>query len=150
MNKYFLVGILIATLWIRSDRSFAQLNEDHQHETQGSSLQLNHGQKWQTDQHTYHSIQLMESSVEKFQEASSPSPEVYQKLGDELGKQLKTLIAGCTMEGAAHTQLHRFIERLDYPIKELSKAEKANMQAFEQISKELKIFHDFFEYLPKN
>lgn len=149
IKRYFMIATISMMLWNHSTLVFAQSEEHAHHETQASSLKLNQGQKWQIDPHTDHSIQAMESSLKKFQ-GTSNNLAAYKDLGKELEEELKKLIAGCTMKGDAHTQLHFFIERLSSPLEELRKGEEQSVQAFEKVGKELKEFHHFFEYLPKD
>ena len=149
MKKYFVISALFLT-WILSNAIVLAQSAEHYHQTPESSLKLNHGQKWPADKHTTDSIQVMESTLRKFQ-AESGKPLEYQNLGKELEEQFKKLIAGCTMKGEAHTQLHLFIEQLSSPRKELSEGKDTNVQkeALNKTGMKLEEFHHFFEYLPK-
>lgn len=149
MKRSFVISALSITLILSNAAVLAQ-SEEHYHQTSESSLKLNDGQKWPTDKHTDDSVQVMESTFKKFQAESGNQLE-YQNLGKELEEQLKKLIAGCTMKGEAHTQLHLFIEQLNSPLKELSEGKDVNVQkeALNKTGKKLEEFHHFFEYLPK-
>ena len=46
----------------------------------------------------------------------------YQALGDSLNKQLRELISGCTMKGAAHDELHVFLTEFMPQVGKLRKA----------------------------
>jgi uncharacterized protein YukE len=147
MKRPFVISALSITLILSNAAVFAQ-SEEHYHQTPESSLKLNDGQKWPADKHTDDSVQVMESTLKKFQAESGLK---YQNLGKELEEQLKKLIAGCTMKGEAHTQLHLFIEQLNSPLKELNEGKDVNVQkeALNKTGKKLEEFHHFFEYLPK-
>lgn len=87
MKRPFVISTLSLTLILSNAAVFAQ-SEEHYHQTLESSLKLNDGQKWQTDKHTDDSVQVMESTLKKFQVESSNQLE-YQNLGKKLEEQLK-------------------------------------------------------------
>lgn len=72
-----------------------------------TSLALNDGEKWQMDTHTRESIVSLNETVA---DVTVESAESGQQIGVTLNEQLKTLIRGCTMDGASHDNLHVFLE----------------------------------------
>lgn len=88
-------------------KSHAEQATEHQHATAQhadaatASLQLDHGVKWRLDEHTRAQFQIMH---ERLSSATSG-----KELGSKLQHDVEQLIAGCTMTGDAHQQLHVFL-----------------------------------------
>jgi len=85
--------------------------QDHSHghhdrEAGISGLGLNHGQQWEMDEHTRTMLVKMEAT---FFAADHSSQAGLNAAGAELKAHLDDLIAGCTMAGEAHDQLHVFM-----------------------------------------
>ncbi|KAA3611172.1 MAG: hypothetical protein D8M58_14450 [Calditrichaeota bacterium] len=83
-------------------------SEIHAHQIADSisGMQLNDGQKWLMDEHTRSSFKKMAST---FSASDHSSIEGLQGVGVELRGQVNELLKGCTMDGAAHDQLHVFM-----------------------------------------
>jgi len=86
--------------------AYAQDHSHHASETGISGLGLNHGQQWQMDEHTRTMLVKMEAA---FFAADHSTQAGLNAAGAELKVHLDTLIAGCTMAGEAHDQLHIFM-----------------------------------------
>lgn len=87
----------------------AYAQEEHSHhasEAGISGLVLNHGQQWEMDEHTRSMLVKMETT---FFAAGHSTQAGLNAAGAELNVQLDELIAGCTMAGEAHDQLHIFM-----------------------------------------
>lgn len=78
----------------------------HAADTGNSALALNQGQRWEMDEHTRGMLVKME---EAFFAADHASRSELNATGAILKEQMDELIAGCTMHGAAHEQLHLFL-----------------------------------------
>lgn len=78
------------------------------HDTALPGLSLNNGERWQTDDHTRMLSQTMRKT---FFAADHTTLEGLNTAGTLLGQQVQELIAGCTMTGEAHDQLHRFLNQ---------------------------------------
>jgi hypothetical protein len=104
--------------------AYAQ-NQGHGHghhasATEISGLSLNHGERWKMDEHT----RTMLVEMEKAFFASDHSNQAgLNAAGAELKAQMDQLIAGCTMDGAAHSQLHLFLSEYIPTIDRLARAE---------------------------
>lgn len=81
--------------------------EDH---STALELTLNNGEKWPTDEHTRLSAARMVARVGGAAKMQSRQDAV--ALAKDLDAELETLIAGCTMTGKAHDQLHVFLVAL--------------------------------------
>jgi hypothetical protein len=86
-----------------------QASETPGHQTShGGTLTLNDGQKWVMDDHTRKMIAEIRSTVDG---AAVADLEGAHSLGDTLQAKVNRLVQGCTMEGAAHDQLHVFLSQ---------------------------------------
>jgi len=116
---------------------------DH-HEEHTGSVTLNNGEKWEADQHTLSAVEQMKIELSDFEKARG---ENYDALADSLTYQLDILVAGCTMTGPAHDQLHMWLVPLMERVKDLSHATGIPDSRAEvrEIRKTLDSFDDFFE-----
>lgn len=119
-------------------------HDAHHHHPTGDvgDLQLNDGLKWEADAHTNALVAEMKSSVSTFDNSDD-----YKVLADTLTSQLNRLIAGCTMDGPAHDELHKWLVPLIDNIKELSASEDdahASVVVHE-IDEVLDIYGDYFQ-----
>lgn len=98
--------------------------QDHSHghhasEVGISGLGLNHGQQWEMDEHTRNMLLKMEAT---FFAADHSTQVGLNAAGAELKVHLDALIAGCTMDGEAHDQLHVFMTEYIPTIDRLAQA----------------------------
>lgn len=68
-----------------------------------SGLVMNNGEKWEADEHTNKSVAKMHEMVEQFKMQKEKN---YTELVANLKAETQNLVKGCTMDGAAHDQLH--------------------------------------------
>lgn len=106
-----LPALLAATLVVAGCDHAAQTIAGHshaQHEQTGATttLALDNGEKWLMDEHTRNKMAEMEAA---FYSADHSQRESLNALGVSLSKDVEELVAGCTMEGKAHDQLHVFL-----------------------------------------
>jgi hypothetical protein len=103
--------------------AYAQ-NQGHEHGhhasvTEISGLSLNHGQRWNMDEHTRTMLIKMEGA---FFASDHSSQAGLNAAGAELKAQMDQLIEGCTMGGAAHDQLHLFLSEYIPTVDRLAQA----------------------------
>lgn len=150
MKKIFIAAALAAIPFISSGTSSA-IAADHAHghghaqhaSTAGSGLSLNQGERWEMDAHTRDMLLQME---ETFFAADHSSQAGLNAVGVKLKGQLDKLIAGCTMHGAAHDQLHLFLTDYIPTIDRLADAsdyEKARAAAIE-LKGQLETYKHYF------
>lgn len=75
-------------------------------QTASLGLELDGGQRWVVDGAMMAQLRSMESDLVTFQ---GIRPDDYRKLAGRLEKQLARLVAGCTMTGKAHDELHKWL-----------------------------------------
>ena len=117
--------------------------EAHHHGDATGLLSLNDGERWVADDHTRSIVEKMKSEVSEFDK--SPEKD-YKVLSDSLTNQLNVLIAGCTMKGPAHDELHKWLVPLTENLKALStNDEAATHAAVNSIKTSLDSFDSFFQ-----
>lgn len=116
----------------------------HHHEAMTGPLVLNNGKKWQADLHTMSLVEEMKSELSRFATSEDGSHHV---LADSLMQQLNRLIVGCTMEGRAHDELHKWLVPVTKGITDLGAVEDpAEARAgISNIESHLEEFDAYFE-----
>lgn len=140
--------VALVTFFIASF-SLAANNLDHKHHTHKAkaaieNLKLNHGHKWAVDSHTKKMAVEMKNS---FFSASHADLSSLKKLGETLLTQKDKLIAGCTMTGKAHDQLHVFLQShipAIIALKDADNYQAARSQAI-KLKGQFALFEQFFE-----
>lgn len=111
--------------------------ELHEHVTD-EPLQLNDGQKWKVDDNMMAHITAMEKDI-----ASLDKPEDFDKLSENLNKNLGLLTSNCTMKGQAHDELHKWL----LPYIDLVEAFSTDKSAdnFSAIKNSFSTFNTYFQ-----
>ncbi|WP_322549170.1 hypothetical protein [Flavobacterium psychraquaticum] len=113
MNKLKIGTIVLSALFLFScnNKTAQEVKEEvptvatevYEHVTD-EPLQLNDGQKWKVDDNMMAHITAMEKDI-----ASLDKPEDFDKLSENLNKNLGLLTSNCTMKGQAHDELHKWL-----------------------------------------
>lgn len=124
----------------------------HSHEAEeparAEELSLNNGQKWQTDQATGENVTFMKTMADNFGAEPNPGTTQYQLLGNDMQKGLDKLIQQCTMKGAAHDELHKWLEPVIRNIKDLKGVTDSvrGQQLFTELKGRFENYGNFFQY----
>lgn len=123
MKKSILIVLLTIATSI-AGHGYAAESHSHGHSDHGGAtavagLGLNNGERWEMDDHTRTMSQKMEKT---FFEADHSTQTGLNAVGTKLESQMEELIAGCTMQGKAHDQLHVFLTDHIPTIQALAKA----------------------------
>lgn len=105
-------------------------------------LTLNDGRKWEMDEHTRSAFASMADTFPADGLASLNSEQL-KEAGAVLQGQLTGLIRGCTMQGAAHDQLHVFLTGFMPAVKALS--ENGQPADAETVKLYLEGYDEYFE-----
>jgi hypothetical protein len=95
------------------------------------------------DEHTRNSVKTIHAIFDRGEPAAI---EDFNAVGKEAEAEINNLIAGCTMEGAAHDQLHLFLGVFIPKVKAL-RAEKNIEEAgalYQEIDQLLSVYNKFF------
>ena len=106
------------------------------HEIADHGLQSHNGEKWPMDDHTRAMFTTMSGRLEGFEGDLTT-------LGTTLQGDLGELIAGCTMTGAAHDELHKFLGLYMPAVGRLADAGQA--EDLERIRELLELYPSYFE-----
>ena len=119
-------------------------HDHHAHAHEVGDLTLNHGEKWEADDHTRAVVSEMQQTVSTYEKSEGQD---YQVISDSLTSQLNRLIVGCTMKGPAHDELHKWLVPLTESIKDLSGSENASSasKSVGEIAATLALFDQYFE-----
>jgi len=129
--KKILSIILVPLFIFGSSQQLYATQQEHSHEhsanikeTAINRLSLNHGERWKMDKHT----RLMSVKMKKtFFDADHSTQVSLNAVGIKLETQLNEMIAGCTMNGEAHNQLHLFLTDYIPTVKNLAKAKNLDI-----------------------
>ena len=147
MNKLKIGTIVLSTLFLFScnNKTEQEVKEEvptvatelHEHVTD-EPLQLNDGQKWKVDDNMMAHITAMEKDI-----ASLDKPEDFNKLSENLNKNLGLLTSNCTMKGQAHDELHKWL----LPYIDLVEAFSTDKSAdnFSAIKNSFSTFNTYFQ-----
>ena len=116
--------------------------EEHKHEEGSEELQLNGGEKWAANSEMMIFVRKMEGSVSALESAEEKD---FKALGADLQENVKALVSACTMTGASHDELHKWLMPYMALVKELNNAEN-NEQAEEVFHKIQHSFGEFNQY----
>lgn len=124
------------------DHHDAQAEEaHHDHGATAEAIQLNNGEKWEADEHTRSVAERMKTEVSNFEVGKDD----HKVLADSLTNQLNVLVAGCTMKGPAHDELHKWLVPYTENVKDLSSTQDAG-EASEIVGKIEESLNSFGEY----
>lgn len=137
-------SIAICVLVLASCGSQPASHTTDQPAAEASGMVLNDGQKWQVNEDMLPHIVAMEQAVEDF---ASNEVSAYHELGGVLKGHNKSLISSCTMKGASHDELHKWLYPHIEVIEGLGSAADAEAGAsyVQDLKASFKAFHTYFE-----
>lgn len=118
--------------------------EEHQHDQGGEELQLNEGKKWAANSEMMIFVRKMEGSVSAFENSEEKD---FKALGTDLQENVRALVSSCTMTGASHDELHKWLMPYMGLVKELNNAENDTQaeKTLHKIQHSFKEFNQYFE-----
>jgi hypothetical protein len=119
-------------------------HEEHQHNDEMQTIELNNGEKWKVDANMITHIRNMENDIISF---STVKQKDYKSLSEKLQSNIDLLTSNCTMKGKAHEELHKWLLHYIDLVKELSEA-KDEIEAsklFKNILISFTIFNQYFQ-----
>lgn len=113
------------------------------HEHSSDELQLNEGKKWKVDDSMMVHLRNMSSSLLTFRLNEHTS----HKLADSLQINIELLTSNCTMKGAAHDELHKWLIPFIDKVNDFAKVKTENEAAelYKELVKSFDTFNQFFE-----
>ena len=119
-------------------------HEEHQHNAEIQTIELNNGEKWEVDTNMITHIRNMENDVISFAKVEQKD---YKSLSEKLQSNIDLLTSNCTMKGKAHDELHKWLLPYIDLVKELSEAnnETEAEKQFENIQNSFTTFNQYFQ-----
>lgn len=119
-------------------------HEEHQHNAEIQTIELNNGEKWNVDTNMITHIRNMENDVVSFAKVEQKD---YKSLSNKLQSNIDLLTSNCTMKGKAHDELHKWLLPYIDLVKELSEAKDETEAAkqFENIQTSFSTFNQYFQ-----
>ncbi len=118
--------------------------QEHQHDDEMQTIELNNGNKWLVDTNMIAHIRNMENDVISF---AGVEQKDYKALSEKLQSNLDLLTSNCTMEGKAHDELHKWLLPYIDLVKKLSEAkdETEAENQFQNIQTSFTAFNQYFQ-----
>lgn len=115
--------------------------EEQTSKEESSTISLNDGEKWKVNEEMLPHIEKSEVVFEAFE------GEDYSQLSKDMMVHTNNLIQSCTMGGASHDELHKWLHPHLELLKSLStvNSEKAKEEIIPSIEKSFSTFHKYFE-----
>ena len=121
----------------------AQYN-DHHHDDESETIELNNGEKWKIDDNMMVHIRTMEQDFSAYETAHNKD---FKELAKSLQANIDLLTSNCTMKGKAHDELHKWLLPYIETVEELSeaKSEKDAAKFLQEIKSSFKTFNQYFQ-----
>jgi hypothetical protein len=109
-----------------------------------SDLKLNNGDKWKVNAEMKPHIEMGNEILKTYLAQKGTN---YHELAEDLKNQNNTLIKSCTMKGASHDELHKWLHPHMALIQDLSKARDSKEAELivSRIEQSFKIYNFYFE-----
>lgn len=116
-------------------------NEEQTTKEESSKISLNNGEKWKVNEEMLPHIEKSEDDFNDFE------GDDYKQLSKDMMKHTNNLIQSCTMDGASHDELHKWLHPHLELLKSLSSVNKqeAEEEIIPAIEKSFNTFHKYFE-----
>ncbi len=126
------------------EQTEAFTHEEHQHNAEIQTIELNNGEKWKVDANMITHIRNMENDIISF---STVEHKDYKSFAEKLQSNIDLLTSNCTMKGKAHDELHKWLLPYIDLVKELSAAKDETEAAkqFENIQISFTTFNQYFQ-----
>lgn len=143
--------IIISLFFISCSGNVPQLddasqNKHEQHDTTvtkgATTLNLNNGAKWKTDEATQRNVAAMVSIIN---DSSNAGKENKTQLVKHLQTTINTLTQQCKMKGPEHDALHVWLTLVLHDLKELKENDDDYQKSYTALKKDVESFFAFFE-----
>ena len=154
MSNKIIIALAVISLFLFScgntsnekskEQAETVIHEEHQHNDEMQTIELNNGEKWKVDDNMITHIRNMENDVVSFAKVEQKD---YKSLSEKLQSNIDLLTSNCTMKGKAHDELHKWLLPYIDLVKELSEAkdETEASKQFENIQNSFITFNQYFQ-----
>lgn len=128
----------------KSTAESATVENHAYHDKITEGLVLNNGARWKADSTTVVNVGILQTIVSGAQKESLDN---YTQKAKQLEDGLSKMISECTMKGADHDALHKWLEPLMEKTKDLKEASAVSKAAdiLHDIEKQVNLFPQYFE-----
>lgn len=160
----YLLGVITLLAFLTGCSQSNQNNDQHQNnkkadkdhskkeakkqegDAASTSLELNNGQKWETDFSTRSGMQTIDSLITAYDQRQALNSKDYKKLGKQLKGEMQKIHQECSMEGKGHEELHKFISKIHPHIQNLKAGNMPKaQQSFEKLGPLMDQYHRHFQ-----
>ncbi|HEY0667449.1 MAG TPA: hypothetical protein VGD22_04680 [Sphingobacteriaceae bacterium] len=123
-----------------------QATNTENHDEHDSELALNNGAKWQADESTRNHASKLNNKIAEFNKMQNTAVADYQTFGNEVQKELNSLVSDCKMKGPDHDALHLWLEPVLQTTKELKgvDSEEQGKQTVQELTEQVEKFNQYF------
>jgi hypothetical protein len=140
MIGVFLLGCDHASHTSSHDEHKSHLNADQ------SPLVLNNGKRWETDAPTRAGMRDLKAKVVAFNAKEQAQLNDIKTLAGEIEGDVNTILQKCTMTGAGHVELHKFIAIALKDVEALRSSDLEDARAaLKQLEDDILLFDRYFE-----
>jgi hypothetical protein len=142
--KYLLIIILAAMASCNNQQPTEKQETKTKTEIKdtSSNVSLINGIKWKADEATKKNVADIMQIVK---DTSYTDASKRQLLYSNMKSGIDKLVAACTMEGAAHDELHVWLEKILKDLKELKKGDEEYSKARTELKEHVERFYQIFE-----
>lgn len=117
------------------------------HHDEATTLALNNGAKWKSDENTNKNVAELEATVSRTTVNQPKLTADFTTIADSLQTGLDKMVKECRMQGPDHQALHQWLEPLMKNVKELKAAgnEDQASKLISNINQQLNEYHQYFE-----
>lgn len=110
-------------------------------------LQLNQGQKWQTDNNTKLHANKLSGLIQAFDNSGDTKLPAFCNLSEAINQELNNLISDCSMDGPEHDALHLWLDPVLRDAEQLKNATKDQeaATALDKLRADVQKFNQFFK-----
>lgn len=147
-KQYITLGIIVLLMSCNTSNETDTNNEKktvHKEEKtaveKSSAISLNNGEKWKVNEEMLPHIQKSEEIFHSFQGQN------YSELYEDMMNHTNNLIQSCTMDGASHDELHKWLHPHIELIKSLNEdnSQKIKEKILPALKDSFNTFHKYFE-----
>lgn len=127
-----------------ANHSEAENNDIH---TADTVLTLNNGARWKADSITNHNVIQLKVTANMFKVDPFPPLNTYQILGNDLSKDVNTMLQQCKMTGEDHEALHKWLTPIiqqSNRLKNVTDTIEAK-KIFDSLDRRINLFPQYFD-----
>lgn len=149
------LSLIVASMFLFAACQNEEHGQDHEHAntatevhtSDGKTLALNNGAKWQTDESTRQHAAALQGIADGFPFNENTTLEAFHNHAEAMQTELNYLIQDCRMKGAEHDALHLWLEPVLEDTRQVSETSDAAaaQAATKQLHEDIRKFPQYFQ-----